>query len=78
MQSFLLACGFLLKNICLKKIYYVEKFDGALLRLEKNFKILLQINSSNFSKMVLHNSRNETRAFYEPDNLDVNIVCFDK
>ena len=31
---------------------------------QKKFcKILLQINSSYFSKMVLHNSKNKTRAF---------------
>ena len=31
-------------------------------RLEKIRKILLQINSSYFNKMALHNGRNETRA----------------
>ena len=58
-QSLLLAPGFLLTNICLNKIYYAEYFDDALLRLEKNLNILLQIYSS---KMVLHNSNNKTRA----------------
>ena len=35
-------------------------------------KASLQINSSYFSKTLLHNSRNKTRLQYEPDNLDVN------
>ena len=32
------------------------------LGLKKNHKILLQINSSYYNKMVWHNSRNKTRA----------------
>ena len=45
-----------LTNICLKK--YLKKYLGQ----KKIRKILLQINSSYFSKMVLHNSRNKTMA----------------
>ena len=44
---------------------------------KKVSEILQQINSIYFSKMVLHNSR-ELRLQYEPDNLDVNKVCFAK
>ena len=35
-------------------------------------KATLQINSSYFSKTLLHNSRNKTRLQYELDDLDVN------
>ena len=44
-------------------------------------KILLQINNSYFSKMVLENSGNKSSVLglqYEPYNLDVNKVCFVK
>ena len=40
--------------------------------------ILLKINSSYFSKMVLENSRNKILVLklqHEPDNLDVNQTC---
>ena len=45
---------------------------------KKYRKILLQINSSYFSKVFLHNSRNKTRASFEPENLEVNKVYFAK
>ena len=40
--------------------------------------ILLKINSSYFSKVVLENSRNRVLVLslqHEPDNLDVNQTC---
>ena len=45
---------------------------------KKNRKIFLQINSSHFCKMVLHNSRNKAQILKnelqcERENLDVNI-----
>ena len=50
------------------------------LGLKKFCKILRQINSSYFSKMVLHNNRNKTIGLQyehgEPENFDVNKVCF--
>ena len=57
------------------------KFSGKMLLMKKIRKILLQINSSYFSKMLLHNSRNKTRSpvlQYEQENLDVNKVYFAK
>ena len=41
---------------------------------KKNRKILIEINSSYFSKMVLHNSRIKIGLQHEQENLDVKKV----
>ena len=49
-----------------------------MLKLEKICKILLQMNGSYFSKMVLHNAGNKNRPHYEPENLHDNKFCYAK
>ena len=57
------------------KLYHTNV--RAALGNKKICKFLLQINSTYFSKMVLHNSRNKTIGLqYEPENIDVNKVFF--
>ena len=51
--------GYLLTNIHLKKIYYADYLMTRCLGQKKIRKILLQIKSSYFSQMVLHNGRNK-------------------
>ena len=47
----------------------------------KALNILQQIDSSYFSKMILENSRNKYSLLelqYQPENLDVDKICFAK
>ena len=57
------------------KLYHTNV--RAALGKKKIRKFLLQINSTYFSKMVLHNSRNKTIGLqYEAENIDVNKGFF--